>query len=300
MDIHERWIAGRLHWPADRLQEVARDIRRDILTLLAHAGTGHTGGSLSGADFLAAILFHEASIDPGNPTWPDRDFWHVSHGHVSPLIYSAMAERGYFPLRDLLSFRTFQGRLQGHPSAHDTPGLEVSAGSLGQGLSVTVGAAIAAKLDRHPRRHFVCMGDGEQQEGSVWEAALSAAHYKLDNIVAVVDVNRMQIDGPTEEVMGVEPLADKYAAFGWQVFEVDGHNMLELLEAFAEARTVKGKPSVILARTVMGKGWPEIEDDFTWHGKPPTEEQADRALKGLGGANYGGWWARLQANGMMP
>jgi len=299
MNVQERWVAGRLNFPLPVLEEIACDIRRDILTLLAHAGTGHTGGSLSGADFLTAILFHEATVDPFTPTWKDRDFWHVSHGHVTPLIYSAMGERGYFPLRDLLSFRTIHGHLQGHPSVKDTPGLEVSAGSLGQGLSVAVGAALAAKMDRHPRRCFVCMGDGEQQEGSVWEAAMSAAHYKLDNLTAVIDVNRMQIDGPTSEVLGVEPLDEKYRAFGWEVFVVDGHDLAALLDAFTEAKNVKGKPSVLLAQTVMGKGWPEIEDNFTWHGKPPTIEQADRALQGLG-ANYGGWWARLEANGLKP
>ena len=299
MSVHERWIAGRLNLPADALEQVAVDVRRDILTLLANAGSGHTGGSLSSADFLTAILFHEAAIDPGNPKWNDRDFWHVSHGHVSPLIYSVMAERGHFPLRDLLQFRTFEGHLQGHPSAHDTVGLEVSAGSLGQGLSITVGAALASRIDNNPRRCYVCMGDGEQQEGSVWEAALSASHYKLDNLLAIIDVNRLQIDGPTAEVMGIEPLVDKYAAFGWHVIDLDGHDMQSILNGFREARETKGKPTVILARTVMGKGWPEIEDDFTWHGLPPSKDQADRALQGLG-ANYGGWWARLEANGMKP
>lgn len=298
MSVHERWIAGRLRWSADALETVARDVRCDILTLLANAGSGHTGGSLSGTDYLTAILFHEAAIDPGQPNWADRDFWHVSNAHVSPLIYSVMAERGYFTLRDLLGFRSFEGHLQGHPSAHDTVGLEVSAGSLGQGLSVGIGVALAAKMDGHPRRCYVCMGDGEQQEGSVWEAAMSAAHYKLDNLLAIVDVNRLQIDGPTEKILNIEPLGDKYKAFGWHVVTIDGHDMKAILAAFEEARSMKGKPTVILAQTIMGKGWPAIEDDYTWHGKPPTKEQADEALQGLA-ANYGGWWARLESNGMM-
>ncbi|MBS1261041.1 MAG: Transketolase 2 [Calditrichaeota bacterium] len=284
--------AGRLELPASELAGIARDIRCDVLTMNAHAGSGHTGGSLSAADFLTAILFHAAAIDPARPRWPDRDFWNVSNAHISPLIYSTMAERGYFPLRELLAFRRIDGSLQGHPCAHETPGIEVSAGSLGQGLSVAVGVALAAKLDNHPRRVFCCMGDGEQQEGAIWEAAMSAAHYRLDNITAVIDFNRMQIDGPVTEVIGIDPLADKWRAFGWRVFECDGHEMQAILDALAEADRVTGQPSVVLAHTVMGRGWPAIENDHTWHGKPPTVDQADEALRGLG-TTYRQWLARL-------
>ncbi|MFH0881672.1 MAG: transketolase [bacterium] len=292
----ERTSAGRLGWSPDKLVEVARDVRRDILTMLAHAGSGHTGGSLSVTDFLTALLFHEVDVDPVHPDWPDRDFWNVSNAHVSPVIYSVMAERGYFSLNMLLGFRSFAGALQGHPSAQDTPGLEVSAGSLGQGLSVAVGVALAAKMDDHPRRVWCCMGDGEQQEGAIWEAAMCAAHYRLDNLCGIVDVNGLQIDGATAEVMNVEPLADKYRAFGWDVVDIDGHDMASILGAFEKARGAKGKPTVILARTVMGKGWPEIEGDHRWHGRPPTVEQAEQALRGLG-TTYDNWLSRLGENG---
>lgn len=287
---------GRLEWSADRLEAVALDVRRDILTLLANAGTGHTGGSLSVADFLTALLFHEVQLNPADPGWSERDFWNVSNAHVSPVIYSTMAERGYFPIRDLLGFRSFSGHLQGHPSCKDTPGIEVSAGSLGQGLGVAVGVALAAKMDGHQRRCYCCMGDGEQQEGSVWESVLSAAHYKLDNLVAIIDLNHLQIDGPTADVINIEPLDAKYEAFGWHVLNVDGHSMTELLGAFREAKTVKGKPTVIMAHTTMGKGWKAIENDHRWHGRPPTTEEADRALRELG-TSYEEWRARIAANG---
>jgi transketolase len=290
-----RTVAGRLGWTPEKLEEVARDIRRDILTLLANAGTGHTGGSLSVTDFLTAILFHEANLDPANPDWSDRDVWHVSNAHVTPVIYSAMAERGYFPKRDLLQFRQFEGHLQGHPSAHDTPGVEVSAGSIGQGLSVMVGVALASRMDGHPRRVFCCMGDGELQEGSIWEAAMSASHYHLDNLVGIVDANGVQIDGRTDDVIRIEPLAEKWAAFGWHVIDIDGHDMEAILAAFQEARGVEGRPTVILARTKMGKGWAAIEDDYRWHGRPPTLEEADEALGELG-TSYELWRARLASD----
>lgn len=280
-----------------KLEEVARDVRRDILTMLAVAGSGHTGGSLSMTDLLTALLFHEVALDPRNPDWPDRDWWNVSNAHVSPVIYSVMAERGYLPLAKLLSFRTFAGDLQGHPSSHDTPGIEVSAGSLGQGFSVAAGAALASKLDGHPRRHWVTLGDGELQEGSIWEAAMFAAHYELDNLAAVVDLNGLQIDGATHDVLGVEPVGEKYSAFGWRVFEVNGHEMGELVQAFEQVRTARGKPSVILAHTVMGKGWPAIENDHRWHGRPPTVEEASRALEGLG-TTFDHWKRRLSDNGV--
>lgn len=291
-----RTTAGRLGWEPVKLEEVARDVRRDILTMLAISRSGHTGGSLSMSDLLTAILFHEVAVDPANPDWPDRDWWNVSNAHVSPVIYSVMAERGYFPLEQLLHFRTFEGELQGHPSSHDTPGIEVSAGSLGQGLSVAVGAALAAQLDGRPRRHWTTLGDGELQEGSVWEAAMFAAHRKLDNLAAIVDLNGLQIDGATKDVLAVEPVVDKFAAFGWEVFQIDGHDMKVLVDTFAKVRKVKGKPTVIVAETVMGKGWPEIEDNHLWHGRPPTVEEATRALEGLG-TSFEHWKNRLAGNG---
>ncbi len=283
----------RLNWSSDKLIAKARDIRRDIIAMNANAGSGHTGGSLSCTDFATALLFNELNIDPANPKWADRDFWHFSIGHVTPVIYSAMAERGYFPPVDLLGFRQFKGHLQGHPSTHDTPGLEVAAGSLGQGLGVVIGAAMASKMDNHPRRCWCIMGDGEQQEGSVWEAVMSAAHFKLDNLTAIVDLNGVQIDGSTADVMNIEPLAGKYAAFGWHVLEIDGHDMNAILNAFNEANTFIGKPSVILAHTKMGRGIAEIEDNYRWHGRPPKPDEADRFLKELG-TGYDAWKTRLR------
>ena len=284
--------AGRLLWDAARLEAKALEIRRDIITLLAKSQTGHSGGPLSCADFGTALFFHELNIDPKQPKWADRDFWHFSIGHVSPVIYSLMAERGYFPLRDLMKFRAFDGHAQGHPSAHDTPGIEVSAGSLGQGLSVCCGVAMAARIDRHPRRIYCVMGDGEQQEGQIWEAAMFAGHYRLESLCAFIDYNRKQIDGDVEDIMGVAPLADKWRAFEWNVLECDGHDMPAILQALRQAREHRGQPSIILAHTVMGKGVSYMADDFRWHGKPPKMEQAEVALKELG-TSYAEWSERL-------
>ena len=264
---------GRLAWDADQLRAKALDVRRDIITLLAKSQTGHSGGPLSSTDFGTALFFHELNVDPSNPRWPERDLWHFSIGHVTPVIYSLMAERGYFPLRDLMKFRAFDGHLQGHPSAHDTPGIEVSSGSLGQGLSVASGMAVASRMDHHPRRVYCVMGDGEQQEGQIWEAAMFAGHYRLDNLCGIIDYNRKQIDGDVEQIMGIAPLADKW-------------------RAFAAARAHRGSPTVILAHTIMGKGISYMEDDYRWHGEPPKMEQAEAALKELG-TTYAEWSDRL-------
>ena len=283
---------GRLAWDADRLRAKALDVRRDIITLLAKSQTGHSGGPLSSADFGTALFFHELNVDPSNPRWPERDLWHFSIGHVSPVIYSLMAERGYFPLRDLMKFRAFDGHLQGHPSAHDTPGIEVSSGSLGQGLSVASGMAVASRMDHHPRRVYCVMGDGEQQEGQIWEAAMFAGHYRLDNLCGIIDYNRKQIDGDVEDIMGVAPLADKWRAFEWNVLECDGHDLAAILHAFHQARGHQGQPTVILAHTIMGQGVSYMADDYRWHGKPPKMEQAEAALKELR-TSYAEWSDRL-------
>jgi transketolase len=285
---------GRLGFTPEELRAMSLRIRRNIVTTLIDAASGHSGGPLSCADFGAALFFHEMSLDPANPAWPGRDFWHFSIGHVTPVIYSLMAERGYFPLADLLKFRKFDGHLQGHPSRHDTPGIEVSAGSLGQGLSVCVGVALAARLDEEKRRVYCVMGDGEQQEGQVWEAVMSAAHYGLDNLCAIVDYNRKQIDGDVEDVMGIAPLAEKYRAFNWNVIEVNGHDVQEILDGFAAARAHRGAPSVILAHTVMGQGVSYMADDYRWHGKPPKKDEGEKALVELG-TTYDAWKARLLA-----
>ena len=283
---------GRLDWSVEQLEAKALDIRRDIITLLCKSQTGHSGGPLSCADFGAALFFHEMNIDPKNPKWADRDFWHFSIGHVTPVIYSLMAERGYFPLKDLMKFRAFDGHAQGHPSAHDTPGIEVSAGSLGQGLSVCCGVAMAARIDKHPRRVYCVMGDGEQQEGQIWEASMFAAHYRLDNLCAIIDFNHKQIDGDVESVMGINPLAEKWHSFNWNVIACRGHDIPDVLRAFEEARAFKGRPSVIIADTIMGKGVSYLADDSRWHGKPPKPEQAEAALQELG-TSYAEWSERL-------
>jgi transketolase len=274
---------------------MALDIRRDIITLLSKSQTGHSGGPLSCADFGTALFFNEMNIDPRDPAWPERDFWHFSIGHVTPVIYSLMAERGYFPRKDLMKFRAFDGHAQGHPSRHDTPGIEVSSGSLGQGLSVCCGVAKAAKMDSHPRRIYCVMGDGEQQEGQIWEAAMFAAHYKLDNLCGILDYNRKQIDGDVQDIMGIAPLDDKWRSFGWNVIDCKGHDMEDILRAFAAARAHKGSPSLVLAHTVMGQGISYMADDFRWHGKPPKPDQAEKALQELG-TTYAEWSARLLAS----
>ena len=275
------------------LQERALYVRRDIVALLARSQSGHSGGPLSSTDFGTVLFFHEMNVNPKRLDDPGRDLWHFSIGHVTPVIYSLMGERGYFPLVDLLGFRQFQGHLQGHPSKHDTPGIEVSSGSLGQGLSVACGMALGSRLDGLERRVYCVRGAGEQQEGQSWEAARFAAPYKLDNLCAVSDYNRKQIDGDVQDVMGIAPLADKWRAFNWNVLDVDGHDIPALLGAFDQARAARGKPSVILARTVMGKGVSFMEDDYKWHGIPPSREQADQALREMG-TSLEAWTARLE------
>lgn len=276
----------------EQLKSKALEIRRDIITMLTYAGSGHSGGSLSSADYGTALFFNEMNIEPKNLSYKDRDLWFFSIGHVTPLIYSLMAEAGYFPKNDLLLFRQFKGRLEGHPCKKHVPGIEVSAGSLGQGLSVAVGAALGSKLDKHPRRVYVVCGDGELQEGQIWEAAMSAAHYKLDNLCAFVDYNKLQIDGNVEDVMGIHPLGDKFRAFNWNVVEIDGHNFEEILDALEKARNFKGRPTVILGNTIMGKCVSFMENNHKWHGNPPSKEQAVVALAELG-TTLEDWTKRL-------
>ena len=294
-DLEAAHQRGRLAWPVERLREKAMHVRRDIITMLCKSQTGHSGGPLSCADFGTALFFNELNVDPRNPDWPERDYWHFSIGHVTPVIYSLMAERGYFPLRDLMKFRAFDGHAQGHPSRHDTPGIEVSAGSLGQGLSVCCGVAMAARMDHLPRRVYCVMGDGEQQEGQIWEGAMFAAHQRLDSLCGIIDYNHKQIDGDVEDIMGIKPLADKWRSFNWNVIECAGHDLEDVLRAFEAAREFKGRPSVVIADTVMGQGVSYMAGDYRWHGKPPKPDQADEALRELG-TSYAEWSARLLAN----
>jgi transketolase len=264
------------------LNNIALKIRVDIIRSLAEAGSGHTGGSLGLADIFTALYFHVLKINPADPSWPERDRLILSIGHVAPVFYTTLSHAGFFPVDELMTLRKLGTRLQGHPGReHGLPGIELSAGSLGQGLSVAVGMALAAKLDKKSWRVFSIHGDGELQEGSIWEAAMSAAHYKLDNLIAVVDRNGVQIDGTTSAVMEIEPLSDKWRAFGWEVFECDGHSFSNILDTFELASLVTGKPAVIIAHTIMGKGVKEIEGDYKWHGKPPTKEEAERFVEEL-------------------
>ncbi len=265
-----------------QLAQKAKDIRLDIVRALESAGSGHIGGSLGLADIFTVLYFSELSHNSTEPLWPDRDRLILSIGHVAPVLYTALAHAGYFPREELLTLRKLGSRLQGHPGRdHGLPGLELSAGSLGQGLSVALGMALAAKMDKKKWRVFCVLGDGELQEGSVWEAAMSAGHYKLNNLVAIVDRNRVQIDGQTEDVMGLEPLQAKWEAFNWHVIQCDGNNISQIKNAFAEAGNVQDKPIVLLAHTKMGAGISSIENDYRWHGKAPDSLQSEQFIEEL-------------------
>jgi len=260
----------------ESLQLKSREIRADILRSLANAGSGHTGGSLGLADLFTILYGHILNHKPEDPGWEGRDRLILSIGHVAPVLYTTLAHYGYSPKEELLTLRKLGSRLQGHPGRdHGLPGLELSAGSLGQGLSVAVGMALAAKMDGKTWRVYSVHGDGEMQEGSIWEAAMSAAHYKLDNLISFIDRNGLQIDGKTSDVMEIEPLDKKWEAFGWQVFHCNGHDHRQIIEVIEQAQKVVGKPSVIILKTIMGKGVKSIEGDYRWHGKVPTMEELE-------------------------
>jgi transketolase len=264
-----------------RLAAIARKLRRNIITMIAEADSGHPGGSLSAVEILTSLYFHVLRYDTKNPSWPDRDRFVLSKAHACPVLYTALAEAGYFPEEELMTFRRLNSRLQGH--AHiKTPGVEMSGGSLGQGLSFGVGTALATRLDGRPSRVYVLLGDGECDEGQVWEAAMSAAHYNLDNLVAIVDRNGIQNDRWTHQVMGLEPLSDKWRAFGWHTLEVDGHDLSQVIGALDEAAGTNGKPTAIVAKTVKGKGVSFMEDNPDYHGKAPSKDQVPQALEEIG------------------
>lgn len=263
---------------------MAKTIRRSVIESLEEAGSGHLGGSLGLADIFTALYFNFLHHDPQKPGWPERDRLILSIGHVAPVLYATLAHAGYFPVEELLTLRKLGSRLQGHPGRdHGLPGLELSAGSLGQGLSVAVGMALAARMKNETHRIIAILGDGELQEGSVWEAAMAAGHHALANLTAIVDRNGVQIDGSTEEVMRLEPLAGKWESFGWQAISCDGHDFGEILAALHRASTETKRPTVLIARTVMGKGVPAIENDYRWHGKAPSPDQVTDFLAQLGG-----------------
>ena len=263
------------------LKRVANVLRQDIISMLVTSKSGHPGGSLSAAEIVTTLFFSEMRINPQDPRWADRDRFVLSKGHAAPVLYAALAEKGYFPKAELQGLRQTGHMLQGHPDMKKTPGVDMSTGSLGQGLSAANGMALAGKLDGKEYQVFVLLGDGEMAEGQVWEAAMAAAHYKLDNVTAVLDLNGLQIDGTTDSVMCSTPLTEKWRAFCWNVIEVDGHDVDALLAAFAEAKQVTGKPSIIIAKTVKGKGVSFMEDQAGWHGNAPSVEQGEQALKEL-------------------
>lgn len=267
--------------PAERLKQVARSIRLDIIEMTHAAGSGHPGGSLSAAEIMAVLYFGVMRHDPKRPGWEGRDRFFLSKGHACPVLYAALGEAGYFDKSQFLKFRKLGSMLQGHPHRLRTPGVEASSGSLGQGLSLACGAALGFKLDGKPNRVYCLLGDGELQEGQVWEAAMAAGHYKLDNLCAIVDYNGLQIDGQVEQVMGLAPLAEKWRAFRWNAMEVDGHRVEALSSAFERASGAKGKPTVLLARTVKGKGVSFMENRAEWHGRAPNREEHEKALNEL-------------------
>lgn len=263
------------------LAEKACIIRRHIVEMITEASSGHPGGSLSSADILTALYFHVMKVDPQNPKWPERDRFVLSKGHAAPVLYATLAERGYFPKEELLKLRKIGSILQGHPDMTLTPGLDMSTGSLGQGLSAANGMALAGKLDKKLYRVYAVLGDGELEEGQIWEAAMTSSHYKLDNLTAFVDNNGLQIDGPVDEVMSPGSIKDKFKAFGWNVIAINGHDIGEIVQAVEDAKKVKGKPTVIIAKTIKGKGVSFMENQVGWHGKAPSKEQAEEAIKAL-------------------
>jgi len=267
----------------NELKQTARKVRIDALRGIHAASSGHPGGSLSSADIITALYFSVMNIDPDDPHMKGRDRFVLSKGHSCPALYAALANRGYFDPDEMLSFRRLGSFLQGHPNMDKCPGVEMSTGSLGQGFSVAVGMAIAGKMDGDSGRVFTMTGDGELQEGIIWEAALSAAKHGLDNLIAIVDRNNLQIDGVVDTVKKVAPVDEKFRAFGWEVFSCDGHDMQDILDTFDKALAVKGKPVCIVAKTVKGKGVSFMEDKAGWHGKAPDDEQLAQAIEELGG-----------------
>lgn len=259
----------------EKLEEKARDVRATIIEMLVAAGSGHTAGPLGMADIFTAFYFHILKQDPKNPDWDERDRLVLSNGHIVPVRYSAMAHAGYFPVEECLTLRKFGTRLQGHPERTKLPGMETTSGPLGSGLSQAAGMAYALRMDGKKNRVYCLMSDGEQNAGNIWEAVLWAGKYKLHNLTAIIDRNNIQIDGMTEDIMPLEPLADKYRAFNWHVLEIDGHNMTEIIDAVEHAKAIVEKPTLIIAHTIPGKGVPEIEYDYRWHGAPPGKGPTD-------------------------
>lgn len=265
----------------DEVKTKANKFRREILIMTTEAGSGHPGGSLSAIDIITALYFFKMRIDPKNPKWEDRDRFILSKGHSCPALYAVLAELDFFPKKELWTLRKLGSTLQGHPDMNLTPGIDMSTGSLGQGISVACGMALACKLDEKNYKIYCMIGDGETQEGNIWEGAMFASHYKLDNLTVILDRNRLQIDGTTEQIMSIEPLRDKWVAFGWNVIEINGHDMIQILEALDRAAKVKEKPTIIVAHTIKGKGVSFMENQLEYHGRALTEEELANALEEL-------------------
>jgi transketolase len=267
------------------LKEIAKVIRKDIVSMLTESGSGHPGGSLSATDILTTLYFNEMKIEPKDPQNPNRDRFVLSKGHAAPVLYATLARKGYFDVEELKTLRKLGSNLQGHPNMNDLSGVDMSTGSLGQGISAAVGMALAGKLDNKDYRVFALLGDGELEEGQVWEASMSAAHYKLDNLTIFVDFNGLQIDGDIHEVMNPSPIDKKFEAFGWKTIIIDGHNYEDILNAIEEAKATKDKPTAIIAKTIKGKGVSFMENEAAWHGTAPNKEQCEQALREIGGEN---------------
>lgn len=265
------------------LNQVACKIRVDIVNMLEKSQSGHPGGSLSAVEILTALYFKEMKIDIDNPKWEDRDRFVLSKGHATPVLYSTLAQRGFFPREELDRFRKLGSMLQGHPDMKGIPGVDMTTGSLGQGLAAANGMALAGKIDNKDYRVYAVIGDGESQEGMIWEAAMFAAHNKLDNITVFLDNNGLQIDGKNQDVMNIEPIDKKFEAFGWNVIKINGHSFDEIFKALEETKNTKEKPTIIISNTVKGKGISYMENQVGWHGKAPTHEEACIALEELGG-----------------
>ena len=263
------------------LQKKATQIRKYIIEEVFSAKSGHPGGSLSCTDIFTVLYFDEMRVDTKNPKWPDRDRFVLSKGHCAPALYATLAVKGFFPEKDLYTFRKADSYLEGHPNMTYVPGVDMSTGSLGQGISTAVGMALAGKIDHKDYRVYSILGDGELEEGQVWEASMAAAHYKLDNLTAFMDYNGLQIDGNITDVMNPEPVADKFAAFGWNVITVDGHDYKQIKEAIETAKTVKGKPTMVVCKCIKGKGVSFMENNYAWHGTAPNQEQRDQAIQEL-------------------
>ena len=257
------------------------EIRKGIIEAVYQAQSGHPGGSLSIADILTVLYFHEMNIKPEDPNWEDRDRLVLSKGHCSPALYSCLANRGYFPVEDLKTFRKIDSYLQGHPDRNKVPGVDMTTGSLGQGLSAANGMAIAGKMDQKDYRVYCILGDGEIEEGQIWEAAMTSSKYKLDNLCVIVDNNNLQIDGTVEEVMSPYPIDEKFRSFGFEIIKIDGHDIEEIIKAFEVAKNIKDKPTCIIAKTIKGKGISYMENQVGWHGKAPNEEQYKEAITEL-------------------